>query len=361
MPTITDINLAIIGPTGSPGITISGGGKVQLINQSPEGAPYGTLNLQYLTLTNGYGWLSGAIDTDGALNIANCTFSGSSGGIYGEFSAVVTITNSTFSDIFISNTGYALTITNSTFSGHGSGISAVNGVVIATNSTFSGIGNAFNDFNPFMGNGFGGTFKLKGNILAHNSAGNCSFDGSESFIDAGYNISDDGTCGFTASTSKNNTNPMLAAGLANNGGPTETIALLAGSPAINSIPIASCTYPAGSLNPCSNASSVQLTCDQRHYLRPAPGDTACSIGAYEFDAVPPPTPTPTPPPCPPGEGWTENASGFQCIAIPKCPAACFSGCIIVPPGVPPNNKPGASTPIYACKNAQGGIGTINRQ
>ncbi len=43
----------------------------------------------------------------------------------------------------------------------------------------------------------------------------------------------------------------------------------------------------------------------------------------------------------------------------KCPTSCGTyGCIIVPPGVPPNNKPGDSNPIYACKNARGGIGTI---
>jgi subtilase family serine protease len=61
-----------------------------------------------------------------------------------------------------------------------------------------------------------------------------------------------------------------------------------------------------------------------------------------------------PPPCPPGEGWIENGNGFQCIKIPACPAACKDSCIVVPPGIPPNRT---SNAIFACKNAQGGIGT----
>ncbi len=60
--------------------------------------------------------------------------------------------------------------------------------------------------------------------------------------DAGYNISDDATCGFSATGSRNSTNPMLdPAGLQNNGGPTATIALDSESPAIDAIPLADCT------------------------------------------------------------------------------------------------------------------------
>jgi hypothetical protein len=68
--------------------------------------------------------------------------------------------------------------------------------------------------------------------------------------DAGYNISDDNLCGFNATGSRNNTDPMLdPAGLANNGGPTQTIALLSGSPAIDAIPLANCTDEASPPNP----------------------------------------------------------------------------------------------------------------
>jgi subtilase family serine protease len=60
------------------------------------------------------------------------------------------------------------------------------------------------------------------------------------------------------------------------------------------------------------------------------------------------------PPCPPGEGWIESGNGLQCIKIPKCPPSCADGCIVVPPGIAFNR---GSNPIFACKNAQGGIGT----
>jgi len=62
--------------------------------------------------------------------------------------------------------------------------------------------------------------------------------------------------------------------LANNGGPTPTIALLKGSPAINAIPLAYCT----------DADSQPLKTDQRGFKRPA--GTECDIGAFEFGAVP---------------------------------------------------------------------------
>ena len=53
--------------------------------------------------------------------------------------------------------------------------------------------------------------------------------------DGGYNICSDGTAGFAAASSYNQINPMLGP-LADNGGPTETMALLAGSPALDAVP-----------------------------------------------------------------------------------------------------------------------------
>src|SRR5262249_13543893 len=97
--------------------------------------------------------------------------------------------------------------------------------------------------------------------------------------DAGYNISDDNTCGFTATGSLNNTNPMLnPAGLSNNGGPTQTIALLSGSPAIDAIPVADCTDQARTPNP--------IITDQRLFPRPDSEENLCDIGAYEFADTP---------------------------------------------------------------------------
>jgi len=71
-----------------------------------------------------------------------------------------------------------------------------------------------------------------------------------------------------------NTDPQLdPAGLQNNGGPTQTIALLPGSPAID----------AGDSEVCAKPPVNGL--DQRGYVRPGTGHPQCSIGAYEADAV----------------------------------------------------------------------------
>src|SRR2546429_6664050 len=82
----------------------------------------------------------------------------------------------------------------------------------------------------------------------------------------------------TTGTSFCNTTPLLdPAGLASNGGPAQTIALEAGSPAINAGNETICAAP-----PVNNL-------DQRGFVRPGMGATNCSIGAYEFDAAPPAT------------------------------------------------------------------------
>jgi len=93
--------------------------------------------------------------------------------------------------------------------------------------------------------------------------------------DGGHNLIDDAanSCGLTNGVKGNivGVDPMLdPAGLKDNGGPTQTIALLPNSPAIEAGDNASC--PAT---------------DQRGYARPGSGHTQCSIGAYEADAFSP--------------------------------------------------------------------------
>jgi hypothetical protein len=107
------------------------------------------------------------------------------------------------------------------------------------------------------------------------------------------NLSDDGTCAFAPGEGIS-VDPLLGP-LANNGGPTDTHALRAGSPAIN----------AADPNSCFQGSP-----DQRH----APAPDACDIGAYEFGAQPPQAQLP-----PPQAGETVNVSrarGTVKIKIP---------------------------------------------
>jgi len=83
-----------------------------------------------------------------------------------------------------------------------------------------------------------------------------------------------GTCTAATGTSFCNTNPLLdPAGLASNGGPTQTIALETMSPAINAGDETVCAAP-----PVNNL-------DQRGFVRPGVGATNCSIGAYEFNSA----------------------------------------------------------------------------
>jgi hypothetical protein len=73
-----------------------------------------------------------------------------------------------------------------------------------------------------------------------------------------------------------NTDPELdPAGPANNGGLTQTIAVEAGSPAIN----------AGNRAGCKSAKNI----DQRGFVRLGTGSTSCTIDAYEFNSPGPPT------------------------------------------------------------------------
>jgi uncharacterized repeat protein (TIGR03803 family) len=98
-------------------------------------------------------------------------------------------------------------------------------------------------------------------IIAANSPSNCM----GRVTDTGHNISSDPSCAFTANTSLNNTDPRLGS-LSNNGGPTLTLPLLAGSPAIDA----------------GNTSLAPAT-DQRGFPRPA--GLAADIGAFEYGSA----------------------------------------------------------------------------
>lgn len=88
----------------------------------------------------------------------------------------------------------------------------------------------------------------------------------------GYNLSDDESCAFAQRGDLQDPDARVGA-LAANGGPTETVALTGGSPAINAGDPAGCTDETGDL----------LTVDQRGTRRPAGG--RCDIGAYEQPAA----------------------------------------------------------------------------
>ena len=107
----------------------------------------------------------------------------------------------------------------------------------------------------------GGTATLANTLLAANLPANA--DGP--VADGGHNLSSDASCAFTSLGSLNHTDPKLGP-LADNGGPTQTMALLPGSPAIGA--------GDGALAP---------TDDQRGFPRPP---WSSDIGAFQ-SAYPP--------------------------------------------------------------------------
>jgi hypothetical protein len=106
-----------------------------------------------------------------------------------------------------------------------------------------------------------GSLRLFGCILADSAGGGHS---TGAVINLGYNLSSDATPAFLGQlNSLNNADAMLGP-LADNGGPTLTMALLPGSPALDAIPPSMTTTPF----------------DQRGMARPV--GTGADIGAFEL-------------------------------------------------------------------------------
>jgi hypothetical protein len=218
----------------------------------------------------------------GKVEVENSTFSinhasdGGGGGIFN--SGALSVTSSTFSandsDVTaggIENQDGTLTVTNSTFWANnatqaGGAILNSVGMLDVTNSTFSG--NSSGEGAGGIHSRFGDTATLRSTILADNAGGNCL----GLITDGGYNIDEDGTCGFTQATgSLPNTNPLLdPAGLQDNTGPTQTIALQPESPAVDLVGQGACPPPAT---------------DQRGVGRPQ--GQSCDSGAFELVQQPP--------------------------------------------------------------------------
>src|SRR5262249_4338438 len=135
-------------------------------------------------------------------------------GIYNAGGSVVTISNSTFSDNTVTQTG---------------GACFNLGTMQIVNSTLS------DNSAPFVAGGVInlGPLVIGNTVLKTGSSGENLYSNSGTVTSLGYNISNDNGNGFLNATGDQvNTDPLLGS-LQNNGGSTLTHALLPGSPAID--------------------------------------------------------------------------------------------------------------------------------
>lgn len=314
LPALNNANGVTLDGTGQS-VKVDGNNSFQVlfVNSGKK------LTLNALTIADGYCYLCSGIGASGgglfinsgatvtitrstfSNNGAHCFGSGCNGGvgvgggaIFVTGTTTVTIANSTFSGNNAScspnscpawggalwmNSSAQVTIANSTFSGNsiaagfsgpafGGAIANTGGTLTLLNSTISG--NSAGSYSSYGGlaNG-GGTLNIVNTIIANSTVGDCYNSGilgtnNNNLIkgDLGY------ACGMTNGTNGNiiGVDPYLGA-LGNNGGLTQTMALLLGSPAMDKGDDATCAAA-----PVNNR-------DQRGAARPA--GQHCDIGAFE--------------------------------------------------------------------------------
>jgi hypothetical protein len=304
-------------------------------NQGESGAGIyntngGTLNV-YNSIISGnatpYGFGAGIYNASGTLDVRDSTFSGndgSSGGAAIENDDVASIGNSQFTGVDTVNatpivsegkmvirnstiSGYNnpnqdgavvatdLTIINTTISNNNMGvgggiISFGSDTINVINSTISGNTSSINEAGIHM---FGGIANIINSTIAGNSRGidvfdnsgvvnvsnslivnsigvNCSINGTLNVN--GTNYADDDTCSGLTNDSAAGTN---LGSLQNNGGSTETHALLAGNPAIN----------AGVNALAVDENGNPLTTDQRGDGFPRIIGNTVDVGAFESEFI----------------------------------------------------------------------------
>lgn len=274
----TTVNITIIG-AGARSTVIDGNGSVIAdrvfdIHASNE-ATISDVTIRGGNISGSFG---GGISNAGTLTLDSVTISGNTAGQDGggvSNGGTLTITNSTFNGNTatanggaLANTGTA-TITNSTISANtatlGGGLYSAAGSLTLAHVTVNG-----NTATAVIAPGGGvydtsATVSIGHSILNANTGDNCN----AAIASNDYNIDSNGSqvCNFTEPGDQN-TNLTLGA-LANNGGPTNTHALISNSPAIDAGDPVNCPPPAT---------------DQRGVTRPVNGGIGaiCDIGAYEW-------------------------------------------------------------------------------
>jgi hypothetical protein len=274
-----------INENGGGGLFNNGGAvtldNVGFTNNAGSGNPLGggvSNGSGSLTMTN-VAFTGDAAGAGGALFVRAGTVTGTGitfesdsttcceGGAAYLLSGSVSLTNATVASSggfngggAIANAGAALALDNVTLSDNGADIQTDTGAASTTiENTILGTDQSGGVACVAPGRSDSLTGSHTGNAITH---------------DGGNNLDQGSSCNLTGSGDQSNADPLLAA-IADNGGPTRTEALQAGSPAIGAANEANCP-----------------TTDQRGVARKNP----CDIGAYEVPASPGPGPGPGPGP-----------------------------------------------------------------
>jgi parallel beta-helix repeat protein len=206
----------------------------------------GTLIISQSTLTGNKAISGGGVATRGTVTLSESTLTGNSvtnygGGVFNYNSGEMTLSQCTLTGNWagqkgggIYNNDATLTLHHSLFSGNTATATPAGRELHHVVGTVNR-----NDFNLFG--------------LSNNAGLSGITKGATDIVPA----SGVGTAAIFNST------------LAFNGGPTQTLDLVSGSPALNRIPAANCTS----------------STDQRNFLRPSSGSTSCDVGAVEFGAI----------------------------------------------------------------------------
>ena len=271
-------------------LTLSNGLSVTYnVNEGGGILNHGTLDLTDCRLSGNTSPVDpgGGISNDGTAIVTDSTISNNNsgdggGGIANGTHGTLTVTNSTLAANHgvtgggaIENAGNAF-VTNSTLTGNqatsyvaagainNTGTLTLTNSTVADNSAPAGEGGAIQSF---------GTTTVANSIVADNSGGNCT----QTITDAGYNLENGTSCNF--SNDAVDAEPGLGS-LADNGGPTETMAVTAASPAYQHANPTVCDAPEP-----GGAGGV----DQRGVSRvnESPRDTGCDIGAFETGSLAP--------------------------------------------------------------------------
>ncbi len=190
----------------------------------------------------------------------------------------------------------------------------IGNATITANSASGGSGGSGSSTGPNGANGAssggglantGSQLRVTNTLLASNTVGATTGNCTGAISDGGHNLEFNPTitCGFTTGSPKSDVlaDPKLDT-LRDNGGPTQTMALLPGSAAIDTADPTACAVPQVSGK------------DQRGIARRA---DQCSIGAFEVDfAIPNPVPQP-PRPGPAPSGGPPNPIPLPSRSLPS--------------------------------------------